>query len=132
MEKTFNDNDFVFQGDTNIPLGKWSSVFSPKNGEQSLLADNEENASSLKKTQFEYAQPYDKIVLKSSLHYSNAGIYKLWDFVKDNTYYWEKINNYNDWFNYCSNYGDVPASNGAVYGYISDHCPIFFDLHFGN
>ena len=132
MEKTFNDNDFVFQGDTNIPNGKWSSVFSPKNGEQSLLADNDENASSLKKTQFEYAQPYDKIVLKSSLNYSNAGIYKLWDFVKDNTYYWEKINNYNDWFNYCSNYGDVPASNGAVYGYISDHCPIFFDLHFEN
>ncbi|MDD1360731.1 hypothetical protein PT317_01830 [Metamycoplasma hyosynoviae] len=134
MKDKFKDSDLVFQGDTNIPSGYADKAFaSLKSDEKMLLNDNPKNATSLKKSIDTYSEPYDKMILKSSLKYSNPGFYKLWNFIKDDIFGWQSgITSYRAWKEYCDIHypGSVPATNGAVYGYISDHCPTFFDLHF--
>ncbi|TDU98102.1 MnuA family membrane nuclease [Metamycoplasma hyosynoviae] len=133
METKFNDNDVVFEGDTNIPAGAASQAFGSLTTEKMLLDEGSENYSSLQTTEGGYSNPYDKIILKSNLEYSTPGVYKLWDFVNQDIFGWQSgITSYKKWKDYCNHYysGSVTESFGAVYNYISDHCPIHFTLNF--
>ncbi|KDE45596.1 hypothetical protein NPL4_01015 [Metamycoplasma hyosynoviae] len=132
METKFNDNDVVFEGDTNIPEGAASQAFGSLTTEKMLLDEGPENYSSLQTTEGGYSSPYDKIILKSNLEYSTPGVYKLWDFVNQDIFGWQSgITSYSEWEYYCiQNYPDSVKSYGAVYNYISDHCPIHFTLNF--
>ncbi|MDC8921525.1 lipoprotein 17-related variable surface protein [Metamycoplasma hyosynoviae] len=132
METKFNEKDIVFEGDTNIPKNKSDAAFGSLTTEKMLLDESFENYSSLKTTEGEYKNPYDKIILKSDLQYSDPGLYKLWDFVNQDIFGWQSgITSYSEWENYCSkNYPGSITSQGAVYNYISDHCPIHFTLNF--
>ncbi|ASI54200.1 hypothetical protein MHSN_03445 [Metamycoplasma hyosynoviae] len=132
MENKFNDNDVVFEGDTNIPEGAASQAFGSLTTEKILLDEGPENYSSLQTTEGGYSSPYDKIILKSNLEYSTPGVYKLWDFVNQDIFGWQSgITSYSEWENYCNTiYPGSVKSRGAVYDYISDHCPIHFTLNF--
>lgn len=134
-EETDGDDDLIFEGDTNIPLGYANEVFGNDYEKYMLLSDSEDNASSLKQSIGEYSQPYDKIIHNSNLKSSNGKVYKLWDFPNQNIFQWKTISSYYDWVNYYSRHNwKAKREYGWIYGDgfgghgISDHCPISYDL----
>lgn len=128
-EQTDGDDDLIFQGDTNIPNGSADDAFGLTSNEKMILDESYENYSSLKKSVGEYAQPYDKIIHSSNLNASNGKVYKLWDFPKQNIFQWATINSLDEWKNWCTeNSKPYGSTTHALYNYVSDHCPISYDL----
>lgn len=133
MSEEAEDDDLVFQGDTNIPLNKARGAFGDDVEDKwSLLKDTSENASSLRTTEGNYAQPYDKILHYSNLKASNAKVYKLWNFVNENIFHWATINSLSEWYQYTKTVNTKTANSAArsLYGGggVSDHCPVSYDL----
>ncbi|WP_029608547.1 MnuA family membrane nuclease [Mycoplasma simbae] len=131
---TGGDDDLIFQGDTNIKVGKQSAAFgwATEYGAVLPLADNKANSTSLsKKTIGAYSQPYDKIVHKSNMNFENAKIYKLYDFVTDpSIFQYAKISSYEQWAAYHNQHSTKARSKeyNYVYDGVSDHSPISYDL----
>ena len=128
-EQTNGDDDLIFQGDTNIPYGSSNDLFGLKSGEKMVLDESFDNYSSLKTFVDNYSEPYDKIIHKSNLKWSNGKVYKLWNFPKENIFQWHQIKNLSEWEKWCYENSKDPGSNSyGIYGYVSDHCPISYDL----
>lgn len=133
FNKEADDDDIIFQGDTNIKKKKAGIAFEWLNNRpeyKMLIDDTAENATSLKQTIGKYGEPYDKIIFNSNLRYSNVGFYKIYDFPTDNIFQFATINSHSDWFNYASSNASNPPTSEvrAIYGFVSDHCPTYFDL----
>lgn len=134
-EETDGDDDLIFEGDTNIPLNKANDTFGSDYEKYMLLSDSKNNASSLTWKTIGYSEPYDKIIHKSNLNYSNPNIYRLYDFPEQNIFQWKTISSWNDWIDYYRQYGwNASTKSRWIYGDgsgghgISDHCPISYDL----
>ena len=134
-EETDGDDDLIFEGDTNIPLNKANDTFGSDYEKYMLLSDSKDNASSLTWKTIGYSEPYDKIIHKSNLNYSNPNIYRLYDFPEQNIFQWKTISSWNDWIDYYKQYGwNASTKSRWIYGDnygghgISDHCPVSYDL----
>ncbi|WP_373440383.1 endonuclease/exonuclease/phosphatase family protein [Metamycoplasma equirhinis] len=125
-----NDDDVVFQGDTNIKKNNLAFSWTKNVGAKIALGSNDkQDKTSLSRSIGKLSQPYDKIIHYSNLKFSNSKIYNIWNFIKDNFFQYSKIKNINEWFEYCSTHGTTPSSDVAsIYGNVSDHCPISYDL----
>lgn len=64
FKKSFNSNNILFYGDTNIKKGNEAKAFSTldKSGYSMLFKDNETYSTSLSSTLNSFANPYDKII----------------------------------------------------------------------
>lgn len=128
-DQTDGDDDLIFQGDTNIPKGSADDAFGLNSNEKMILDESSENYSSLGKSIGKYAQPYDKIIHSSNLNASNGKVYKLWDFPKQDIFQWATIKSLDQWKNWCTeNSKPYGSKTHALYNYVSDHCPISYDL----
>lgn len=128
LEEETGDDDLVFQGDTNIKYKVAKAAFKDLD-KYNILKDDVSNASSLKTSRNNYSEPYDKIIHKSNLRALNPKVYKLWDFVNDNIFQWGRITSISEWYSWCNSHGGAGSSEDrTVYGYVSDHCPISYDL----
>lgn len=127
QEQADGDDDLIFQGDTNIPESATSQAFASLTSEHKMLIDG---LTSLD-TSGGLSSSYDKIVHFSNLRAHNAGIYNIWNFPDDKeiTFPWynQGFSGYDSWLRYCESQGTVPA-RGAIYNYLSDHCPTYYDL----
>lgn len=128
-EETDGDDDLIFEGDTNIKKNWEKEMFGLTSNEKMILDESYENYSSLGKSIGNYAQPYDKIIHSSNLNGSNGKVYKLWNFPNQNIFQWATINSLDEWKNWCTeNSKHYPPTTHALYNYVSDHCPISYDL----
>ena len=128
-EETDGDDDLIFEGDTNIKKNWEKEMFGLTSNEKMILDESYENYSSLGKSIGNYAQPYDKIIHSSNLNGSNGKVYKLWNFPNQNIFQWATINSLDEWKNWCTeNSKHYSPITHALYDYVSDHCPVSYDL----
>ncbi|WP_051622806.1 endonuclease/exonuclease/phosphatase family protein [Mycoplasmopsis primatum] len=138
-EKDGDNKDLIFAGDTNINENnhneafKW--VYNSNKKYINIFEPKAENNSSLRHEIGQYANSYDKIIHSGDIAYKNPYIYKLYEFVNDNSFLYSNIDSLEAWKEYIetkynNNQEKYKKLFRYIYNGISDHCPVGYTLAF--
>ncbi|MCV3753965.1 MnuA family membrane nuclease [Ureaplasma zalophigenitalium] len=123
------DDDFIFMGDTNIKFNQewWAFKEFIASGFNNLFADDELHKSTLSNKNMTYANPYDKIFVKTDLTATNPYIYPIWNIFKDQILQQDWINLAYQTYPYIS-WGSF-ENYELIRSMVSDHSPTVFELY---
>ncbi|MCV3728228.1 hypothetical protein OF376_00285 [Ureaplasma miroungigenitalium] len=122
------DDDFIFMGDTNIKFNQewWAFKDFIDSGFNNLFADDELHKSTLSNKNMTYANPYDKIFVKTNLKTTNPYIYPIWNIFNDQILQQDWVNLAYQTYPYIS-WGSF-ENYELIRSMVSDHSPTVFEL----